>query len=120
MPGLAAPDPFCSTWANYVGTLQALGTAASFGDLTSDRFAALELVAAPRLADDAAAIAAAWPAELAAERTIVVEQRIGPYARRAQRGVETLRHCWCQCRRAGDVERRVGRRAAGAAIRPRP
>ncbi len=90
VPGLTAVDPLCSTWASYVGTLQALGTASSFGDLTSDRFAALELIAAPRLVEDAAAIAAAWPPELAAEQTIVVEQRIGPYARRAQRGVETL------------------------------
>ena len=67
-----------------------LGTAASFGDLTSGDLAALELTAAPHLVDDAAAIDAAWPPELAAERDIVVEQRIGPYARRAQRGVEIL------------------------------
>jgi hypothetical protein len=90
VPGLDATDPFCSAWASYVGTLQALGTAASFGDLAGDRFAALELTAAPRLVDDAAAIEASWPSELAAERTLVVEQRIGPYARRAQRGVEML------------------------------
>jgi hypothetical protein len=90
VPGLDATDPFCSAWASYVGTLQALGTAASFGDLAGDRFAALELTAAPRLVDDAAAIAASWPPELATERAIVVEQRIGPYARRAQRGLETL------------------------------
>jgi hypothetical protein len=90
VPGLTASDPFCATWASYVGTLQALGTAAAFGDRTGGDLAALELTAAPRLVDDAAAIDASWPAELAAERTIVVEQRIGPYARRAARGVQTL------------------------------
>ena len=90
VPGLTAADPFCSSFASYAGTLQALGTAASFGDLAGDRFAALELLAAPRLVDDAAAIGSSWPSELAAERTVVVEQRIGPFARRAQRGVEAL------------------------------
>ena len=93
VPGLDATDPFCSAWASYVGTLQALGTAASFGDLAGDRFAALELTAAPRLVDDAAAIEASWPPELAAERTIVVEQRIGPYARRAQRARRDVEQC---------------------------
>ena len=90
VPGLAAANPFCAAWAGYVGTVQALGIAASFGDLTSDRFAALELVAAPRLVEVAAAIDASWPVELATERTVVIEQRIGPYSRRAARGVAAL------------------------------
>ncbi len=91
MAGLAATDPFCSAWAGYVGTLQALGVAASFGDLSSEQFAALELTAAPRLVEVAAAIDALWPAELVAERSIAIDQRIGPYARRASRGVDALR-----------------------------
>jgi hypothetical protein len=90
VPGLAAADPFCSAWAGYAGTLQALGIAASFGDLSSDRFAALELMAAAHLVDDAGRIAATWPAELAGERSPVVEQRIGPYARRAESAVAAL------------------------------
>jgi hypothetical protein len=90
VPGLTAADPFCSAWAGYAGTLQALGIAASFGDLSSDRFAALELVAAPHLVDDAARIDASWPAELADERSAVMDQRVGPYARRAQRAVDAL------------------------------
>jgi hypothetical protein len=90
VPGLDADDPFCAAWAGYVGTVQALGIAASFGDLPSTRFAATELTAAPRLVEVTAAIDASWPAELAAERDIVIEQRIGPYSRRAARGVEAL------------------------------
>jgi hypothetical protein len=90
-PGLAASDPFCSAWASYAGTLQALGIAASFGDLTSVQFAVLELAAAPRLVEAAAAIEAHWPVELAEERARVIEQRIGPYARRGHRGVDALR-----------------------------
>ncbi len=90
VPGLIADDPFCSAWAGYAGTLQALGIAASFGDLSSDRLAVLELTSAARLVEVAASIAGSWPEELAAERSVVVEQRIGPYARRARRAVEAL------------------------------
>ena len=57
-----------AAWAAYAGTLQALGVAASFGGLPSDQFAALELAAAPRLVEVAAAIDASWPSELAGER----------------------------------------------------
>ena len=91
VPGIGVDDPFCSAWAEYVGTLQALGVAASFGELAGQQFAALELAAAPRLVEVAASIDAAWPSELDDERTIVIDQRIGPYARRASRAVESLR-----------------------------
>jgi hypothetical protein len=90
VPGLDAPDPLCAAWAAYVGTVQALGIAESFGGLSSDQFATLELTAAPRLVDVAAEIAASLPAELAGERTVVNDQRIGPYARRAKTAVEAL------------------------------
>lgn len=90
VPGLDSTEPFCAAWAGYAGTLQALGIAASFGDLPSDRFASLELAAAPLLVDVARAIDDSWPAELAAEHAAVVEQRMGPYVRRAERGVEAL------------------------------
>ena len=90
VPGLTAADPFCAAWAAYVGTLQALGIAGSFGELSSEQFAALELVSATRVVEVAAAIEAAWPAELAGEREVVLEQRIGPYVRRATRAVAAL------------------------------
>jgi hypothetical protein len=64
--------------------------AASFGHVSGAQLAALELAAAPRLAAVAAAIAASWPPELATEKSVVIEQRIGPYARRAQRAVDAL------------------------------
>lgn len=90
-PGLAAADPFCSAWASYAGTLQVLGIAASFGDLTTVQFAVVELAAAPRLVEATAAIEAHWPEELAGERALVIDHRIGPYARRGRRGVDALR-----------------------------
>ena len=91
VPGLDAPDPFCATWATYVGTLQALGTAAAFGGIPPAAFVAIEMAASPRLIEVAAAIDASWPSELAAEQTVVIEQKIGPFARRAQRAVDALR-----------------------------
>jgi hypothetical protein len=88
---LSSDDPFCSAWAEYAGTLQALGIAASFGNLTTDRFAVLELIAATNLVDVASEIETSWPAELSAERSAVIDQRIGPYERRAERAVTALR-----------------------------
>src|SRR6185295_16918913 len=90
VPGLDAPDPFCAAWAAYAGTLQALGVAASFGNLPTVRLAALELAAAPRLAEIVSAIDASWPPGLASEHTLVIDQRIGPYARRATRAIDAL------------------------------
>ena len=90
VPGLNATDPLCAAWAAYVGTVQALGIAESFGGLASEQFAALELRAAPRLVEVAADIDASMPPELASERTVVIEQRIGPYARRAKGAVDAL------------------------------
>jgi hypothetical protein len=90
VPGLGASDPFCAAWAAYAGTLQALGVASSFGGLTVDQLAVLELRAAPRLVEAAASIAASWPAELGAERDLVIEHRVGPFARRAQKAVDAL------------------------------
>src|SRR5258706_14287827 len=65
VPGLTATDPLCAAWAAYVGTVQALGIAASFGGLSSEQFAALELQASPRLVEVASAIDASLPPELA-------------------------------------------------------
>jgi hypothetical protein len=90
VPGLAADDPFCSAWAGYVGTLQALGTAASFGDLASSQLAALELASAPYLVEVADTIDASWPPDLATEHVVAIEQRIGPYSRRATTAVGAL------------------------------
>jgi len=85
-PGLTASDPLCAAWAGYVGTVQALGVAASFGDLSSAQLAGLELTSSPYLAEVAATIGESWPGELVSERAAVIDQRIGPYARRADRG----------------------------------
>ena len=91
VPGLTSFDPYCAAWSAYAGTLQALSVAASFGNVGGAQLAALELAAAPRLVAAAAEIASSWPPELQTEQSVVIEQRIGPYARRAQRAVDALR-----------------------------
>lgn len=73
-----------------MGTVQALGVAASFGDLSSEQLAVLELTSTPYLVKAADSIGGSWPVQLESERTSVIEQRIGPYARRARRGVDAL------------------------------
>ena len=90
VPGLAASDPFCAAWAVYAGTLQALGVAGSFGNVDESQFAALELASAPRLVEAVAQIEASWPPLLVAEKSTVIDRRLGPYARRAQRGIDAL------------------------------
>jgi hypothetical protein len=87
---LAATDPFCAAWAAYAATLQALGVAGSFGGLSEEQLAVLELRASPRLVEAATAIATNWPAALASEHDLVIDHRVGPYARRAQRAVDAL------------------------------
>ena len=90
VPGLTAADPLCALWAGYVGTVQALAVAGSFGSLNSEQLASLELTSAPYLVEVAAAIEQSWPAELEPDQETVIEQRIGPYARRAGRAVDAL------------------------------
>jgi hypothetical protein len=68
-----------------------LGIAASFGGLSSTDQAELELESVSSLVADIGEIGASWPTELSAERAAVLDQRIGPYERRAQRGVDALR-----------------------------
>ena len=48
IPGLDDPDAFCAAWAVYSGTLQAIGVAQAFGNLTTAEVARLEVIAAAR------------------------------------------------------------------------
>ncbi|MDO8363792.1 MAG: hypothetical protein Q7V88_12905 [Actinomycetota bacterium] len=90
VPGLADPDPFCAAWAAYSGTLQSIGIAEAFGQLVSSDIAWLELVAAPAITDAADGIEAAWPGELAEERSVVLADYIGPFRRRAEKALAAL------------------------------
>jgi hypothetical protein len=117
VPGLNAADQFCAAWVAYSASVQALGVAASFGDLSSEQLAVLELVAAPRLVAAVDEITASWPEELTAERAVVVESRLGPYFRRAlsavaaitatgvaEPGLEALREAWQSALESRDPE----------------
>ena len=90
VPGLADPNPFCAAWTMYSSSLQAIGVAAAFAERTSEQIAVLELVAAPSVVDAVRQIADRFPAQLRAEHDVVVDQLLGPFARRAQRAVDEL------------------------------
>ena len=99
VPGLDAPDPLLCSLGGVRRHVQALGIAESFGGLSSEQFAALELRAAPRLVEVAAAIAASLPPPNSpASARVVIEQRIGPYARRATEGGGGAHGCRCHHR----------------------
>lgn len=91
VPGLYDPDPYCAAWAVYSGSLQAVGVADAFGQLASSDVAELELLAAWAINGAVADIDANWPGELVEERTIVREELLGPFARRATKAIAALR-----------------------------
>jgi len=91
VPGLDAADPFCSAWAVYSGTLQAIGVGGAFGGLTNAEVARLELLASPALSDAVGGIGNRWPSDLVSERTPVLADLIGPYNRRAAKAMDALR-----------------------------
>lgn len=90
VPGITDADPFCASWAVFVGSLQSISIASAFGDLPAGELATLEVVAGPSVVAARDAIGDAFPAELESERTVVLDQRIGPFARRAERAVAEL------------------------------
>lgn len=91
VPGLYDADPYCAAWALYSGSLQAVGVADAFGQLASIDVAELELLAAWSINGAVADIDANWPGELVEERTIVREELLGPFARRATKAIAALR-----------------------------
>ncbi|MEM8620843.1 MAG: hypothetical protein AAGF73_14085 [Actinomycetota bacterium] len=90
VPGLDSELPFCQAWSTFAGSFQALALAAGFAaDPTQARRA--ELAASPALLAALAAIDQQLPAELEAERGVLVDDALGPLQRRAERNVEALR-----------------------------
>lgn len=90
VPGIDDPNAFCAAWARYSGSLQAIGVAVAFGDLTSLDVARLEVIGAAALTDAVNGIGSRWPAELVGERSIVLAGVVGPYARRAEKALAAL------------------------------
>jgi hypothetical protein len=90
VPGLDDDDQMCAAWSRYSATLQVLSVAANFGRLTDLQVAQLELIAAPTVVVAVDDLAAEFPPSLESERTIVFEQFLGPFDRRAQNAIERL------------------------------
>lgn len=91
VPGIDDADPFCAAWAVYSGTVQAIGVANAFGELTSTQVARLEAMAASSVTGALGEIASRWPRELAGERSVVLGDLVGPFGRRAEKAIEALR-----------------------------
>ncbi len=90
VPGLDDPSPFCASWARYSGTLQAIGVAAAFAELSSQETARMEVTAAAALVDAVGGIGSSWPAELVGERSVVLTDVVGPFGRRAEKAHAAL------------------------------
>lgn len=90
VPGIDDADEFCAAWARYSGSLQAIGVAVAFGDLTSLDVARLEVIASAALTDAVNGIGGRWPAELVGERSVVLTDVVGPFARRAEKALAAL------------------------------
>ena len=114
MRGLDDADPFCSDWAVYSGTLQAVGVAGAFGDVGSADIAGLEVVAAASVTDAIDGIGSRWPSELTAERAVVLDDLLGAFGRRAEKALAALRNAG-----ASDADIEQLRSAWDAALRSR-
>jgi hypothetical protein len=90
VPGLDSTDAVCRSWSRFGGSFQVVAVAASFGGGGPLAATELEVAAAPTVTSAYDDLLDAWPDELAAERTVVADDYLGPFARRARRGVDAL------------------------------
>lgn len=91
VPGLDAADAFCAAWSRFGGSFQVIAVNAAFGDGEAASVARLEVLAGPTVDAAHTAMAANWPAELAAERDAALDDVFGPFARRVGGAVDRLR-----------------------------
>jgi hypothetical protein len=90
VPGLESTDALCQAWSRFGGSFQVVAVAAAFGEGGPAAAAEVEVTAAPTVTRAYGDLLAAWPAELAAERDVVADDYLGPFARRAQRALDAL------------------------------
>ena len=82
VPGLDSDDAFCASWSRFGGSFQVIAVNAAFGDGSPESTAALEVMASSTVERAYAALADAWPNELADERSVALDDALGPFARR--------------------------------------
>lgn len=80
----AAAAPFCAAWTDYAATIAAVSST------TDEQTAVVEIVSAWFLDEAVSKIGANWPTALVAERSAVLTDLVGPYARRAKKAVAAL------------------------------
>jgi hypothetical protein len=90
VPGLDSTDAFCRAWSRFGGSFQVVAVAAAFGEGGPDAAAAIEVAAAPTVSAAYDDLLAAWPDELDAERDVVADDYLGPFAERARRALDAL------------------------------
>jgi hypothetical protein len=90
VPGLESDDVLCRAWSRFGGSFQVLAVASSFGAGGPGAVAELEVLAAASVARAYEDLLASWPDELAAERDVVAEEYLGPFARRAESALDAL------------------------------
>ncbi len=89
VPGIDSDDPFCRSWSEFAGSFQALAGASAAG--AESGAARLEVVASAAVSSAAQTMADEFPAPIAFEREVFVNDVIGPFARRADRASDELR-----------------------------
>lgn len=82
VPGIDSADAFCRAWSQYGGSFQALALVSAERDL--DAALGLELLGSTSVIDAHTAMAAELPPELEVERTLFIDQLLGPFATRAR------------------------------------
>lgn len=91
VPGLDSADAFCAAWSRFAGSFQVVAVTAAFGSGRPEQLAALEVAASPVVTEAYDSLLANWPAELSSEADIVAEQYLGPFARRLDVALTSLR-----------------------------
>jgi len=82
VPGLDSDDPFCAAWSRFGGSYQVVASYAGFGGGDDAAVAAVEVAAAPSVADAYADLSANWPDELVGELDLALDEAFGPFAQR--------------------------------------
>jgi hypothetical protein len=90
VPGIDSADPFCRAWSEFAGSFQALTFASAAGP---DPLAAarLEVLAADAVVSAVQHLEADYPEPIVDERSVFVDDVIGPFSRRAARALDELR-----------------------------
>jgi hypothetical protein len=90
VPGLDSTDVFCAAWSRFGGSFQVVAVNAAFGAGSVEDRAVVEVVAGPTVVAAHAEMTETWPAEIAAESSVALDDAFGPFARRLAAATDAL------------------------------